>query len=94
MTSQEPPRSTRRLQSPTPTHSRPMALPGSPCSSSPPHLDQAHKMEEWLTILLGEMNFGPDKEVAILFRGARSRWRRSSLPPDRPKSEDETVRFQ
>ena len=53
-----------------------------------------HKMEEWLTILLGDMNFDPDKEVAILFRGSEITVEKIVPTPDRPKSEDETARFQ
>ena len=52
-----------------------------------------HKLEEWLTILLGDMNFDPDKEVAILFRGSELTVEKIVPTPDRPKSEDEKVRF-
>ena len=53
-----------------------------------------HKMEEWLTILLGDMNFDPDKEVALLLQGSEITVEMIVPTPDRPKSEDETSRFQ
>ena len=53
-----------------------------------------HKMEEWLTILLGDMNFDPDKEVAILIRGSEVIVEKIVPTPDRPKSEDEKKRFE
>ena len=52
-----------------------------------------HKMEEWITILLGDMNFDLDKEVAILFRGSEITVEKIVPTPDRPKSEDEKARF-
>ena len=52
-----------------------------------------HKMEEWLTILLGDMNFDPDKEVALLFQGSEITVEKIVPTPDRPKSGDEKARF-
>ena len=52
-----------------------------------------HKMEEWITILLGDMNFDPDKEVTILIRGADVTVEKIVPTPDRPRSDDEKARF-
>ena len=52
-----------------------------------------HNMEEWLTILLGDMNFDPDKEVALLFQGSEITVEKIVPTSDRPKSEDEKARF-
>ena len=52
-----------------------------------------NKMEEWLTILLADMNFNPDKEIAILIRGSEITVEKIVPTPDRPKSGDEKVRF-
>ena len=52
-----------------------------------------HKMEEWLTILLGDMNFDPDKEVVILFRGSEVTVEKIVPTPGRPRSRDEKRRF-
>ena len=52
-----------------------------------------NKMEEWLTILLADMNFNPDKEVAILIRGSEITVEKIVPTPDRPKSGDEKARF-
>ena len=51
------------------------------------------KMEEWITILLGDMHFDPDREVAILFRGSEITVEKIVPTPRRPKSEDERARF-
>ena len=52
-----------------------------------------HKMEEWLTILLGDMNFNPDKEVRIAINGANITIEKIVPTDDRPRSADERVRF-
>ena len=52
-----------------------------------------HKMEEWLTILLGDMNFNPDKEVRIAINGAAITIEKIVPTDDRPRSTDERVRF-
>ena len=52
-----------------------------------------HKMEEWITILLRDMNFDPDKEVAILIRDGLVTVEKIVPTPGRPRSEDETTRF-
>ena len=51
------------------------------------------KMEEWLTILLGDMNFDPDKEVRIAINGADITVEKIVPTDDRPRSVDERVRF-
>ena len=53
-----------------------------------------HKMEEWITILLGDMNFDPDRDVAILFQGSEITVEKIVPTPGRPKSQDEKARFQ
>ena len=52
-----------------------------------------HKMEEWLTILLGDMNFDPDKEVWIAIDGTEITIEKIVPTYDRPRSPDEWVRF-
>ena len=52
-----------------------------------------HKMEEWLTILLGDMNFNPDKEVRIAISGANITVEKIVPTDDRPRSTDERARF-
>ena len=52
-----------------------------------------HKMEEWLTILLKDMNFNPDKEVVILIKGSEITVEKIVPTPARPRSKDEKVRF-
>ena len=52
-----------------------------------------NKMEEWLTILLTDMNFNPDKEVAILIKGSEITVEKIVPTPGRPRSGDEKVRF-
>ena len=52
-----------------------------------------HKMEEWITILLRDMNFDPDKEVTMLIRGADVTVEKIVPTPDRPRSGDEKARF-
>ena len=52
-----------------------------------------HKMEEWLTILLGDMNFNPDKEVRIAIDGAEITVEKIVPTDDRPRSTDEHIRF-
>lgn len=54
---------------------------------------KSDKMEEWLTILLTDMNFNPDREVAILIKGSEITVEKIVPTPDRPKSGDEKVRF-
>ena len=52
-----------------------------------------NKMEEWLTILLRDMNFDPDREVAMTIRGGVITVDKIVPTPDRPRSEDERARF-
>lgn len=52
-----------------------------------------HKMEEWLTILLGDMNFNPDKEVRIAINGTDITVEKIVPTDHRPRSTDERVRF-
>ena len=52
-----------------------------------------NKMEEWLTILLGDMNFDVDKEIVIAIRGADITVDKIVPTGDRPRSRDETSRF-
>ena len=52
-----------------------------------------NKMEEWLTILLGDMNFDVDKEVVISIRGADITVDKIVPTADRPRSQDEKSRF-
>ena len=52
-----------------------------------------HKMEEWLTILLGDMNYNPDKEVWIAINGTDITVEKIVPTYDRPRSTDEWVRF-
>ena len=52
-----------------------------------------NKMEEWLTILLTDMNFDPDKEVAILIKGSEITVEKIVPTPGRPRSGDEKARF-
>ena len=54
---------------------------------------KAHKMEEWLAILLGDMNFDVDNEVTIMMDGANIRVDKIVTTPNRPRSADETKRF-
>ena len=50
---------------------------------------KSHKMEEWLTILLKDMNFDPDKEVAIQIRGNEIAVEKILPTPARPRSKEE-----
>ena len=52
-----------------------------------------HKMEEWLTILLTDMNFNPDKEVRIAINGAEITVEKIVPTDQRPRSTDEKARF-
>ena len=52
-----------------------------------------HKMEEWLTVLLGDMNFNPDKEVRIAINGYHVAVEKIVPTDDRPRSTDEKARF-
>ena len=52
-----------------------------------------HKMEEWLTILLGDMHFNPDKEIRIAINGANITVEKIVPTDNRPRSADEKVRF-
>ena len=47
------------------------------------------KMEEWLTILLRDMNFDPEKEVVTHIKGNGITIEKILPTPDRPKSKDE-----
>lgn len=48
-----------------------------------------HKMEEWLTILLRNMNFDPDKEVVTLIKGNEITIEKILPAPRRPGSREE-----
>ena len=52
-----------------------------------------HKMEEWLTVLLGDMNFNPDKEVRIAINGYHVNVEKIVPTDRRPRSRDEKARF-
>ena len=52
-----------------------------------------HKMEEWMTILLQDMNFDPDREVTFLIRDGSITVDKIVPTPDRPRSGDERSRF-
>lgn len=52
-----------------------------------------HKLEEWLTILLIDMNFDVDNEVNIHVDGTEIMVDKIVKTPDRPISEDEKSRF-
>ena len=52
-----------------------------------------NKMEEWLTILLKDMNFNPNKEIVILYRGSEITIEKIVPTPMRPRSKDEKIRF-
>ena len=51
------------------------------------------KIEEWLVILLADMNFDPDKEVRIAVEGTRITVEKIVATPDRPRSGDEKALF-
>ena len=51
------------------------------------------KMEEWLTILLADMNFDPDKEIRIAIDGTDITVEKIVPTPDRPRSADEKAIF-
>ena len=51
------------------------------------------KMEEWLTILLADMNFDPDKEIRIAIDGTGITVEKIVPTPDRPRSADEKAIF-
>ena len=52
-----------------------------------------HEMEGWIATLLGDMNFDPGREAAILLRGSEITVEKIVPPPGRPKSRDERARF-
>lgn len=52
-----------------------------------------HKMEEWITILLEDMNFNPDKQVRIAIRGEDIAVEKIVPTDERPRSADEKARF-
>ena len=54
---------------------------------------QPHKMEEWLTILLGDMNLNPDKDVNIVIQGTEITVEKLVPTSARPRSPDGNVRF-
>lgn len=49
----------------------------------------AGKIEEWLAILLNDMNFDPDKDVRIAIEGTRITVEKIVATVDRPRSADE-----
>ena len=51
------------------------------------------KLEEWLTILLQDMNFNPDKEIRIAIDGADITVEKIVSTKDRPRSRDEKALF-
>ena len=52
-----------------------------------------HKLEEWLTILLEDMNFNPDKEIRIAINGTHIIVEKIVSTKDRPRSRDEKALF-
>ena len=54
---------------------------------------KSHKLEEWLTILLNDMGFNVDREVAFVIRGTDITVQKIVPTHDRPRSEDEKRRF-
>ena len=54
---------------------------------------QPHKMEEWLTILLGDMNLNPDRDVSITIQGAEITMEKLNPTSGRPRAPDGNVRF-
>lgn len=54
---------------------------------------KAHKLEEWLTILLDDMYFDVDKEIEFIIRGTDITVHKIVPTQDRPRSEDENKRF-
>ena len=51
------------------------------------------KLEEWLTILLADMNFNPDKEIRIAIDGTSITVEKIVSTKDRPRSADEKALF-
>ena len=51
------------------------------------------KLEEWLTVLLADMNFDPDKEIRIAIDGTDITVDKIVPTPDRPRSADERAIF-
>ena len=54
---------------------------------------QPHKMEEWLTILLGNMNLNPDTDVSISIQGTEIIMEKLNPTSGRPRPPDGNVRF-
>ena len=54
---------------------------------------KAHKLEEWLTILLDDMGFNVDREIEFVIRGTDITLHKIVPTHDRPRSEDEKRRF-
>lgn len=54
---------------------------------------KAAKLEEWLTILLVDMNFNPDKEIRIAIDGTDITVEKIVSTRDRPRSPDEKALF-
>lgn len=54
---------------------------------------KAHKLEEWLTILLDDMHFNVDKEIEFIIRGTDITLHKIVPTQDRPRSKDENQRF-
>ncbi len=54
---------------------------------------KAHKLEEWLTILLDDMHFDVDKEIEFIIRGTDVTLHKIVPTQSRPRSKDENKRF-
>ena len=54
---------------------------------------QPHKMEEWLTILLGDMGLNPDTDVNIAIEGVEITMEKLNPTSGRPRPPDGNVRF-
>ena len=54
---------------------------------------QPHKMEEWLTILLGDMNLNPDTDVSIDIQGAEITMEKLNPTSGRGRPPGGNVRF-
>ena len=54
---------------------------------------QPHKMEQWLTILLGDMGLNPDTDVNIAIEGVEITMEKLNPTSWRPRPPDGNVRF-
>ena len=55
---------------------------------------QPHKMEQWLTILLGDMGLNPDTDVNIAIEGVEITMEKLNPTSGRPRFPDGNIRFQ